>query len=100
MVRVSAWIDGSCRFAVVATEADREQVLARDSTLGIQEFGMDRYLAGAVGGPITHWLGIVAAVTGSGDRLETSAHDLKGLPQQKDKATGVEEGENSLEQVD
>ena len=81
MVSVSAWIDGSGRFAVVATEANREQVLAGDSALCVQKFGMDRHLAGAIGGPVAH--GLAAAVTGSGNRLETSPHDLKGLPQKQ-----------------
>ena len=61
---------------------------------------MDRYLAGSVGGPNAHGLGAGAAVTGPGNRLETSSHDLKGLPKQKNKATGVEQGKQSLEQVE
>ena len=99
MVWVSAWIDGSSRFAVVATEADREQVLPGDSPFGIQQFRMDRHLAGPIAGPITHGFGKGAAIAGSGNRLEPSPHDLKGLPQQKNETTGVEQGKESLEQL-
>jgi hypothetical protein len=59
---------------------------------------MDRYLAGAVDGPVADGLGLGTAVTGPGNRLETSSHYLKGLPKQKQKATGVEQGKKSLEQ--
>jgi len=60
---------------------------------------MDRYLAGAVDRPVAHGLGLGAAITGPGNRLKTSSHYLKGLPQQKQEATGVEQGKKSLEQV-
>lgn len=60
---------------------------------------MDRYLAGAVGRAIPRGVVWGAAVTGSGNRLETSSHDLKGLPQQKKKAAGVQQGKQSPGQL-
>jgi hypothetical protein len=60
---------------------------------------MDGHLAGPIAGPIAHGFGKGTAIAGSGNRLEPSSHDLKGLPQQNNKAAGVEQGKESLEQL-